>query len=140
MSATERDTAASPPEPLNMIALIAFLLLGFMVILLRVRKFPTLYEFVRRCPVRMRFYSSKTANAEQIISAVRQASIWLPVRTMCLVYSAAQVVLLRNHAVPADLVIGVKLRPFEGHAWVESKGEVLGSKVDKRLYVVLDRF
>jgi hypothetical protein len=120
--------------------LAAYVLLLFFVALLRVWRFPVLYQFVRRWPTRRRIFSSRNAGPEEIISALRRAAVWLPVRPLCLAYSAALVVLLRSHAVAAELVIGVTQRPFGSHAWVESEGRIVGPMSYTKMCVVLDRF
>lgn len=124
----------------NSQVLVAFLFLAFCSITLRIRKFPTLYQIVSGWPTRRRFFSSRGFGMEEVRLAIHRASVWMPVPTLCLVHSAALVLLLRSHAVPAKLVIGIRRRPFRAHAWVESNGEVVGPRVDAELCTVVDRF
>jgi hypothetical protein len=49
-------------------------------------------------------------------------------RVKCLQRSAATTVLLRRHGWRAELVIGVKLVPFQSHAWVEIDHSVVNDK------------
>jgi hypothetical protein len=49
-------------------------------------------------------------------------------RVKCLQRSAATAVLLRRHGWRAELVIGVKLVPFQSHAWVEIDHSVVNDK------------
>ena len=119
---------------------IAFLVLLFFVVLLRLRKFPGLHWVVQRWPTRRRHGSSRMVAPEEIVAALDCALVWLPVRPLCLAYSAALVILLRSHAFAAELVIGVTNRPFGGHAWVESQGQIVGPSAYTDSCVVLDRF
>lgn len=119
---------------------VAFSVLLFFLVLLRIRRFPAAYRLIKQWPVRHRFFFSGRPNASTIVVALNRASVMLPVRTFCLTYSAALVVLLRSYGTPAELVIGVTNRPFGGHAWVESGGRVIGESNYPDRCVVLDRF
>src|SRR5215470_10789538 len=46
-------------------------------------------------------------------------------RVRCLQRSTAAARLLRAYGLPADLVIGCRMTPFYGHAWVELSGRIL---------------
>ena len=48
----------------------------------------------------------------------------------CLSRSIALARYLSSHGLPADLVIGVKLRPFAAHAWVQSGRWLVNDRID----------
>ena len=140
MSQTTDNPAVIPEKAPRLQVVIAFTLLLFFSLLLRVGKFPALYKVVRACPTSQWFLlCGSKLHPRVIATAVDSASTWLPIRILCLEYSAALVVLLRAHAVPANLVIGVMQRPFSGHAWVVIDGEVVGPRTYTDTCSVLDR-
>lgn len=140
MSRNRAQTATHVEKTPWMQVPIAFIVLLLLSLYLRLRKFPALYSFIKSWPTRRVPILSSSANAQQVVSAVHLASVWLPIQTHCLVYSCTLVVLLRNHDIAANLVIGVCQRPFGGHAWVEIGGEILGPTTYTDLCLVLDRF
>jgi len=100
--------------------------------------FAALYEKVRRFPM------GKTAHApdaaERICYAMDMACIWYWKEALCLQRSAATACLLKQHGVPAQMVIGVQQMPFKAHAWVEVNGRVVNDKpYMAEMYAVLDR-
>lgn len=100
--------------------------------------FAALHGAVRRCPCRERAYAIQ--NIELVTSAVDLACIWYWKQVLCLQRSAATVCLLRDHGVPAQLVIGAQHMPFQAHAWVEVEGRVVNDKsYTNEIYAVLDR-
>jgi len=100
--------------------------------------FSALYEKVRNYPVEKR--ALRPAAVEEICSAVDMACIWYWKEALCLQRSAATACLLREFAVPAQLVIGAQQMPFKAHAWVEVAGRVANDKpYTAGMYVVLDR-
>ena len=75
-----------------------------------------------------------------VSSAIDMACIWYWKHVLCLQRSAATACLLKDHGVPAQLVIGAQLMPFQAHAWVEVEGRVVNdSEYTKEMYAVLDR-
>lgn len=59
---------------------------------------------------------------------------------LCLQRSAATALLLKEHGIPAQLVIGAQQIPFRAHAWVELHGRVINDKpYMPEVYAVLDR-
>lgn len=67
------------------------------------------------------------------IAALRATSRWLPVKDQCLPWSVAGALFLHRHRIPADLVIGVRMRPFAAHAWLQWQGAVLNDDLDEVL-------
>lgn len=53
------------------------------------------------------------------------ARIWIPARYVCLFDSLCLMRVLLAQGVSADLVFGVRGRPFAAHCWVECEGEIL---------------
>ncbi|MGA9883511.1 MAG: lasso peptide biosynthesis B2 protein [Candidatus Acidiferrales bacterium] len=73
-------------------------------------------------------------------SAVDVACIWYWKEVLCLQRSAATACLLRQHGIPARLVIGAQQMPFKAHAWVEVGGQVVNDKpYVSEIYAVLDK-
>ena len=105
---------------------------------LELSDFQALHEKVRNYPLR-RTVAEPDA-VEKVCTAVDIACIWYRKRALCLQRSAATACLLRRHAVPAQLVIGVQQLPLRAHAWVEVDGRVVNDKPYVReMYAVLDR-
>ena len=105
---------------------------------LRRRDFTTIYDRIRRTPVRTRLRSGPAA--AQICRAVDLASVFYFRRVLCLQRSAATVRLLRRHGFAAQLLIGVQQLPFAAHAWVELDGTVINDKsYISDIYSVLER-
>jgi hypothetical protein len=105
-------------------------------LLAKVGKFPVLRGAVSRWPVR----PHSNASGAQVQNAVDHALVWLPIRTHCLNYSAALVIMMRLRGIPAQLIVGVRQRPFEGHAWVEIDHIVMGPPFDRSSFVAIDAF
>lgn len=64
---------------------------------------------------------------------------WKPL--LCLERSVVTARLLRAQGVPADVVIGCRLKPFSSHAWVEVDGRVVNdSPAYQTKLQPLDRF
>lgn len=102
------------------------------------REFGALYEKVRNYPVAENTPSPGTI--ERICDAVDMACIWYWKEVLCLQRSAATAYLLKQHGVPAHMVIGVQQVPFKAHAWVEVNGRVVNDKpYMPEMYAVLDR-
>jgi Transglutaminase-like superfamily len=100
--------------------------------------FESLYTKVRNYPVRNK--RADPMSIEQICYSVDFATIWYWKQVQCLQRSAATACLLREHGVPAEMVIGAQQLPFKAHAWVEVDGQVVNDKPYMReMYAVLDR-
>jgi hypothetical protein len=100
--------------------------------------FAALYDKVRTFPVGT--LTGTPPTIEEICSAVDMACIWYWKEALCLQRSAAAVCLLKQNGVPARMVIGVQLMPFQAHAWVEVEGRVVNDKpYTPEMYAVLDR-
>jgi len=100
--------------------------------------FSALHKSIRSQAVKKKTPSGETV--ERVCSAVDVACIWYWKEVFCLQRSAATARLLKKHAVPACLVIGVQRLPFKAHAWVEVEGRVVNDKVyTPNLYRVLER-
>lgn len=75
-----------------------------------------------------------------ICEAVDWAAAFYWKRVLCLQHSIVTTRLLRAYGVKAELVIGCRLAPFAGHAWVEVNGRVMnGPPVFPQHLQVLDR-
>jgi hypothetical protein len=80
----------------------------------------------------------------EVESAIREAVsavapfYWKPIR--CLQRSMVTARLMRNHGIPAEVVIGYRAAPFFSHAWVEVGGRVVSdSPVYQKTLLVLER-
>ena len=65
------------------------------------------------------------ATAELVHSRFAAARIWIPVAYVCLFDSLALMHFLLARDVRAELVFGVRSRPFAAHCWVEVDGIIL---------------
>src|SRR3984893_387368 len=86
-------------------------------------RFAPLYETIPRSPTGKPMASPDAV--EHICSAVDMACIWYWKEVLCLQRSAATALLLKRHAVPAQMVVGAQQIPFKAHAWVEVEGRVV---------------
>jgi hypothetical protein len=66
----------------------------------------------------------------EIAASFQTSSLFISFKDKCLPRSLALVRYLSKRGVLADLIIGVKMRPFAAHAWVEHRGFVLNDTVD----------
>ena len=77
---------------------------------------------------------------ERICAAMDMACIWYWKEARCLQRSAAAACLLKQHGVPARMIIGAQQLPFRAHAWVEVDGRVVNDRPYMReMYAVLDQ-
>jgi hypothetical protein len=77
---------------------------------------------------------------QKICGAMDVASIFYWKEVRCLQRTAATTCLLRQHGVPAYMVIGARLMPFKAHAWVEVRGQVVNDKpYIPSTYALVDR-
>ena len=93
---------------------------------LRLRGFSHLYRSVAEHPRRAIAAADGTVAA--VCRALDHACTLYPRQALCLQRAAAAVCLLRNHGVPARLVVGARKHPFRAHAWVEVDGIVVNDK------------
>ena len=82
--------------------------------------------------------------ADGLDIAISQAVDWAAAfywkRVLCLQRSIAATRLLRAYGVPAELVIGCRVVPFAGHAWVEVERRILNGPAAYAQHLeVLDR-
>jgi hypothetical protein len=68
--------------------------------------------------------------AGQIVSAYARAARWLSVQDQCLPTALSMALWLIEKGLPAKLLLGVKLHPFQAHSWVELDGMMLGEDPD----------
>jgi Transglutaminase-like superfamily len=100
--------------------------------------FAAFYTKVRTYQVRNK--TQLPASIPRVCAAVDMACIWYYKQVLCLQRSAATTCLLREHGVPAELVIGAQQLPFKAHAWVEANGQIVNDKTyTPDMYQVLDR-
>lgn len=101
------------------------------------RDFAALIKNVRECPIGSRLIGN---SSERICAAIDMACIWYWKEVLCLQRSAATTCLLKQHGVPAEMVIGAQQTPFRAHAWVEVGGQVVNDKpYTPEVYAVLER-
>ena len=104
---------------------------------LRAEDFASLYNFVRRHPVKKVDSQNST---ERICAAVDMACIWYWKQVLCLQRAAATACLLKANGITAAMIIGGQQMPFKAHAWVEVDGRVVSDKPYMReIYAVLDQ-
>jgi hypothetical protein len=79
-------------------------------------------------------------DTEQVVSAVQNACALYFTRSTCLHRSAALVRLLRASGHQAELVLGVRVEPYGGHAWAEVGGVVINDDpAEVARYIPVDR-
>ncbi len=118
--------------------LLALLTLVYMDLLLLLARFPRFYRRLELPPRVLR--RSPAASPEQIALAVDRAARFYFKRAWCLQRSAACVLLERRQGYPARLVLGVRVLPFEAHAWAELGGRPINEQPEVvERYLVLDR-
>jgi hypothetical protein len=123
---------------MSFLVLRAYLTLIYFDLLLARGDFSSLYRKVREYPVGRATRFPNTTN--RICSAVDMACIWYCKQVLCLQRSAATACLLKQHGVPAQMMIGAQQMPFKAHAWVEVDGSVVNDKPYMReMYGVLDQ-
>jgi Transglutaminase-like superfamily len=123
---------------MSFLVLRAYSRLIYFDLLLARGNFSSLYRKVREYPVGRATRSPNATN--RICSAVDMACIWYCKQVLCLQRSAATACLLKQHGVPAQMMIGAQQMPFKAHAWVEVNGRVVNDKPYMReMYGVLDQ-
>jgi hypothetical protein len=127
------------PKPKAIETLRALAGLAAVDLIIRIKGFSYLHRIVKRWPVSRK----RTENTETILrtcAAVDRACIYYFKQALCLQRSALTTCLLRRQGVAARLVIGCRVMPYHGHAWVEVNGEVVNDKKKvQEFYTVLDR-
>jgi transglutaminase-like putative cysteine protease len=66
-----------------------------------------------------------------VVRKVDTAAAFFPGRALCLEQSLTLYICLRRAGVAAELRIGVQPYPFTAHAWVEHRGELVGTSYDQ---------
>jgi hypothetical protein len=138
------ETAADPPgiqrrETRALDTIVALLGLGALDLVIKVKGFPFLYRIVKAWPVSI--ISNPSADTiARICSTVDRACTYYLKRALCLQRSALTTCLLRRHGVKAEMVIGCRVMPYHGHAWVEVDGKVVNDNQKvQEFYSVLER-
>lgn len=65
----------------------------------------------------------------RVLRAFELARLLQPSANACLPRSVAMAVCLARHRIRADVVIGVRIKPFAAHCWVQANGEILNDSV-----------
>ena len=106
--------------------------------LMQIRGFEALYAAVRG--QRPTLPHSPITDHATICHAVDLACVFYFKPVLCLQRSAVAVTLLRIHGWNAEMVMGAQLLPFQSHAWVEIRGNVVNDKpYINQIFQVLDR-
>lgn len=101
-------------------------------------RFETLYSMVKRWKVAPRPAGQDAI--DRVCTAVNYACIWYPKQALCLQRSFVTTYLLRNHGIPAHMVLGAQKLPFKAHAWVEVEGRAINERSNvQATYAVWDR-
>ncbi len=96
---------------------------------------------VKSWPSRRRSKGDDAFALERTCKAAECACVWYPKKALCLQRSAVTTCLLRLAGLPAKLVIGAQAMPFQAHAWVEVRGQVVNDHPGvTRVYRVLTRY
>lgn len=68
--------------------------------------------------------------AGRIVAAYAGAARWVSAYDQCLPTALSMTHWLIAQGLPAELLLGVKLHPFQAHSWVELEGQMLGDDPD----------
>jgi hypothetical protein len=99
----------------------------------------TLYKQVQKKKTEAR-NSVRPRRADELCHVMDIACVFYPKQVLCLQRSAATAVLLRQHGIRAEMVIGAQMLPFKSHAWVEVAGAIVNDKPYMReIYQELER-
>lgn len=76
---------------------------------------------------------------EKCARALEKALFYFPIKTKCLEWSAALVLMGLERKIKCNLVVGVQNTPFFAHAWVEINNKVIAdsSQLSKELAILL---
>ena len=69
-------------------------------------------------------------SSAEILDRFHAVRPWFPYRPICRLDATALCLLLWRHGYPADLVFGVRVRPFAAHCWVQHQDSVLFDTAD----------
>lgn len=87
--------------------------------------------------------AARTAHPDAIrrtCRAMAYACVWYPKRVLCLQRSAVITCLLRGRGIPAEMVIGARVMPFQAHAWTEVEGRPINESKDvRKIYMTWER-
>jgi hypothetical protein len=102
------------------------LLLGWFKALLRIRGFLGTLEWIRhRIEALPATVEAEPETVKAVEYAVAMAGALYPGRAKCLEQSLTLYYVLRQHGVAARYCQGVQPYPFQAHAWIEYRGEVV---------------
>lgn len=105
----------------------------------RFRGLERIHEIVRNQKVCLPGHIS-VVPVNTVCQAVDVACVFYFKQVLCLQRSALTTVLLRRYGWNAEMVIGVRIRPPESHAWVEIERSVVNDKPYMlEIYRELDR-
>jgi hypothetical protein len=108
-------------------------------LLMRRRNLHAIHELVRNEPL-VRNPRSKAVSGEEICHAMDLACAFYLKPVLCLQRSAATTLQLRRYGWNAEMMIGVRMVPFQSHAWIELDGKVVNDKPYMReIYSVMER-
>ena len=117
----------------------AFTTLVLIDLAVRLGGFPLLYKIVKRWPV-ARASGEPSHQIRRVCGATDKAGSYYFKTALCLQRSAVAACMLRSRGIAAIMVIGCRIMPYQGHAWVEVEGRVVNDKPEvQQNYQVLDR-
>lgn len=90
---------------------------------LRQGRYDELRRYLSARPVRRS--TRRHVDIANVNAAIERVCLWYSPRSRCLHRSAALVSLLRRVGVDAVMVVGIRVEPYAGHAWVEVNGLVV---------------
>lgn len=121
----------------------AFLCLVRVDFILRIRGYRQLRALIEEAPAQSGEVpaASRAAVTEAVCNAALLACSWYIPRPLCLQRSAATALLLRRHGVPATVVVGARIAPVQGHAWVEVDESIVNDDPEfiTRTYAIVER-
>lgn len=117
-----------PPTPASLLALWDQIFMGLR---LKITNLDRLIERVRRRKQMSGVSNDIPPDIRTSIGRFMASRCLLSRQSQCLRTSLALVVYLARHGYYPDLVIGVRMKPFGAHAWVQAGSIVLNDTVDE---------
>lgn len=116
----------------------AFVLLFVYDVLSVLCHFQTIYSLVRSWKTSPK--TDVSGVIDGVCMAVNYACVWYPKHALCLQRSFVTTYLLRQHGVPAEMVLGAQKLPFKAHAWVEVDGRAINERSNVQdTYAIWDK-
>ena len=99
--------------------------------------FPAVYNLVKDWQIRD-LRGKRQRNGELLVQVFDLCAIAIPRQSRCLTYTAAITCYLRYFGYPAQMVIGVMMRPFSAHSWVRCESVQCWNSLNTEAFTQID--